>query len=86
MSRTTENMQKDSAKGSIVSPDQITLVFGEALVKFRQGVAKYGDFDPATDSRDFLKETEAEILDAINYLAMFLMKLRAIREVQKDCR
>lgn len=79
MNRTTENLQKDSEKGAVVSPDPITLVFAEALGKFHQGAAKYGDYDPATDSRDFLKETESEILDAINYLAMFLLKLRAMR-------
>ena len=47
--------------------DPITAIFEEALSKYH----------PATDRRDFLQETEAEIVDAINYLAMFLMKLRA---------
>ena len=44
-----------------------------------KGAAKYGTFNPATDARDFLKEAEAEVLDAINYLAMFLVKLQTLQ-------
>lgn len=61
-------------------PDPITLIYAEALEKYQKGAAKYGEYNPATDQRDFLEETEAEILDAINYLAMFLMKIRAIKK------
>ena len=84
MSRTSENMQEDSEKGPVAFPDLIALVFEEALGKFHQGAAKYGAFDPATDRRDFIRETETEILDAINYLAMFLVKLRTMREKGPD--
>jgi hypothetical protein len=80
MSRTTETQQEDSEKGPVVFPDPIALVFEEALGKFHQGAVKYGTFDPAADRRDFIRETEAEILYSINYLAMFLLKVRAIRE------
>lgn len=59
--------------------DPITAIFEEALEKYHQGAAKYGAFNPVTDTRDLLREAEVEILDAINYLAMFLMKLRALR-------
>lgn len=55
--------------------DPITFIFAEALRKYHHGAAKYGTFDPATDQRDFIREAEAEILDAINYLAMFLLKI-----------
>ena len=54
-------------------------VFTAALQKFERGAAKYGTFEPATDTRDFLKEAEAEVLDAINYLAMFLVKMRNMK-------
>lgn len=53
-------------------------IFEAALEKFRVGEQKHGPFDPATDPRDLLVEAEREILDAINYLAMHLLKLRTI--------
>ena len=59
--------------------DPLAEVFEAALKKFEQGAVKYGNFDPASDARNFLQETEAEILDAINYLAMFLLKVRAMQ-------
>lgn len=59
--------------------DQLTEVFKAATRKFLKGAAKYGTFEPATDTRDLLSEAEAELLDAINYMAMFLIKLRAMK-------
>ncbi|MFA6414093.1 MAG: hypothetical protein WCW53_15530 [Syntrophales bacterium] len=61
--------------------EAMTAIFQSALSKYRKGALKYGDYDPLTDRRDMAGEAEEEILDAINYLAMFLMKLRAIRGV-----
>ena len=58
--------------------EPIEAIFEDALQKYRRGEAKYGPYDPTTDTRDMLQEAEEEILDAINYLAMFLMKLRAL--------
>ena len=63
---------------------ELKTIFDEALVKFEQGALKYGDFDPASDERDLLKETEAEILDALNYLGMFLIKIRAIGKRKEE--
>ena len=60
--------------------ETIEAIFQDALQKYHQGEAKYGAFNPQTDTRDLLREAEAEILDAINYLAMFLMKVRAQRK------
>ncbi len=34
------------------------------------GADKYGDYDPSTDKRNLLIETEKELLDAINYTLM----------------
>ena len=59
--------------------NQLRDIFNAAIGKFQQGAVKYGDYDPLTDNRDMLAETEAEILDAINYLAMGLIKLRALK-------
>jgi hypothetical protein len=54
-------------------------VFAEALGKYREGAKKYGRFDPATDPRNLLAEAEAELLDCINYLGMFLLQVRAMK-------
>jgi len=59
--------------------DNMAAIFEIALQKYQKGALKYGDYDPMKDRRDMLIEAGAEILDAINYLAMFLMKLRAIQ-------
>jgi hypothetical protein len=40
----------------------------------------YGNCDPATDPRDFWQETEEELLDAINYLCLQVLKLREMRK------
>ena len=58
--------------------NRIEEILSAALGKYHQGEAKYGAFDPAPD-QSFLVEAEAEILDAINYLAMFALKVRAMR-------
>ena len=60
-------------------PNRIETVFEAALLKYRQGEREHGVYDPATDQRDLMQEAEEEILDAINYLAMFLMRIKAIR-------
>jgi hypothetical protein len=64
--------------------DELKAVFTEALAKHEKGAEKYGAFNPATDQRDFLKESEAEILDGINYLAMFLLKLRQGNDIKEE--
>lgn len=64
--------------------ERLKSIFDEALKKYEVGALKYGDYNPATDQRDFLKETEAEILDAINYLAMLLLKLRQRNDIKSE--
>jgi len=59
--------------------DNVKAIFREAIQKFHRGEEKYGVYDPAVDERDMIIETEEEILDAINYLAMFLMRIRTIK-------
>jgi hypothetical protein len=54
-------------------------IFSEALKRYEIGEERYGQFSPEEDSRDLLAEAEAEILDGINYLGMFLMKLRRLK-------
>lgn len=66
--------------------DEIKGVFDEAMKKYEAGALKYGAFNPVADRRDLPVEAEAEILDAINYLAMFLLKLRALRGLFDETR
>ena len=40
---------------------------------------QYGPLDLGTDKRDFLREAEEELLDAINYLAFQVIKLRRLK-------
>ncbi len=59
--------------------DAVRKVFAEALARMDRGRAQYGPFDPAADGRDLLLEAEEELLDAINYVAMFVLKIRLFR-------
>ena len=61
-------------------------IFTEALRKFELGSSKYGPFAPETDQRDLLLEAEGELLDAINYLGMFLLRIRSMRDTPPCCR
>lgn len=54
-------------------------VFEAASKKFLKASVKHGTFDLASDYRDFLHEKQAEVLDAIIYLAMFLLKLQTLQ-------
>lgn len=68
-------------KGRIEATDPIMeAIFKAALEKYRLGEQKYGPYHPLTDGRDMITEAEEEILDAINYLGMFLIKLRAMKK------
>lgn len=55
---------------------QIADLFASAMQKYRNGQQKHGDFNPMQDKRNLLNEAEEEILDAINYLAMFAVQQR----------
>ena len=60
---------------------QIASILYAALDKYQAGAKKYGPYDPATDQRDMLQEAEDEILDAINYLAMLLVRVRRLHKI-----
>ena len=59
-------------------------IFAEAMERYQAGEARYGRFDPEHDQRDLLAELEAELLDGINYLGMFLIKIRFLKEGLKN--
>jgi hypothetical protein len=61
--------------------DKLIKTYMRAVAKYDEGAGKYGEFDPHTDVRDLIAEAEDEIIDAINYLAMFLAKLEALKDV-----
>lgn len=41
----------------------------------RKGSEEYGQYDPATDTRNMYQEAKEELLDAIVYLGMEYMRL-----------
>lgn len=61
-------------------------IFNECLEKYEKGASKYGDFNPLTDERDLIKESQDEIIDGMNYIAMFVeqTKERNINEEEGD--
>lgn len=63
----------------ILKPDTIEEVIREALNKYEAGGAKHGPLALETDSRDFLKEAAAELLDCINYCVFQILRLRGLR-------
>lgn len=65
--------------------EQVFKIFIEATAKMRRGSLKYGEYDPATCTRDLLTEAQDEILDAINYLAMHYLKLDEMRRKMTAC-
>lgn len=62
-----------------IKPDGIEAVIMEALSRYDNGRRKYGPLSLDTDGRDFLRETEEELLDAINYLAFEIIRLRSLK-------
>jgi hypothetical protein len=54
-------------------------VTAEAFARLELGRGVYGAFDPVTDSRDLFREAELELLDAIVYAYLAILKLRAAR-------
>lgn len=55
-------------------------IYRICIDKYDKGAAKYGDFDPLNDNRNLLREAQDELIDAINYLSMALIKIDARRE------
>ena len=50
-----------------------------ALARMEMGSRKYGAYDPEADTRDLLQEMEDELLDTMNYAAMQILKIRAMK-------
>jgi hypothetical protein len=55
-------------------------VTAEAFARLELGRGVYGAFDSTTDRRDLFREAELELLDAIVYAYLAILKLRAARE------
>ena len=56
-------------------------VFSLAARRMLDGAYDYGEFNPATDKRDLLREAQEELLDAMNYLGMQYLKLEELKKV-----
>jgi hypothetical protein len=54
-------------------------VFSKATTRMQRGAATYGEYDPATDTRDLYQEAQEELLDAMNYLAMEYLRLERLK-------
>lgn len=54
-------------------------IFDDAYDKYREGAKEHGELNIDTDTRDFLKEAEYELLDSIVYLAFQIVRLRRMR-------
>ena len=61
----------------------IQKVFKEATFRMLIGSNTYGEFNPATDKRDLLREAQEELLDAMNYLGMQYLKLEELKKAKK---
>lgn len=59
--------------------EDIEAVIRQALAKYEAGRKAYGQLDLATDSRDYLYEAEAELLDCINYCCFQIIRLRSLQ-------
>lgn len=55
-------------------------VYRICLDKYDAAAAKYGDYEPLNDKRNLLREAQSELIDAINYMAMALIKIDARKE------
>ena len=64
-----------------IKSEAIEAVIQEALSRYTGARAKYGPLDLETDQRDFLLETEQELLDSINY-AVFELETQEVKTMQ----
>ncbi len=55
-------------------------IFEDALVKYDEGEKKYGELEIMKDPRNFLKEAETEILDAMVYYAFEVIRIRRLND------
>ena len=58
--------------------EAIQEVFRDAFGKYRGGARKHGEIDIDADPRNFLREMEQELLDAMVYLAFEVVRIRRI--------
>jgi NTP pyrophosphatase (non-canonical NTP hydrolase) len=53
----------------------LTNIYKEAFSRYENGKEKYGTYNPFSDKRDMKKEMRDELIDVINYAAMFILKI-----------
>lgn len=63
-------------------PDEIIQgILNDAFDKYREGEKKHGVLDIDTDPRNFLREAENELLDAIVYMCIEVARLRRVNQL-----
>jgi hypothetical protein len=80
--QTLDSLRLDS-QGEPLPVRSFLQVFNECLEKYDRGAAKYGEFDPINDKRDLVEEAQQELIDAINYIAMFCHQAE-VRNVNEE--
>lgn len=75
------------AEASPVQPEdmnevdrEIWSIFKDAFTRYKRGEAQYGVLQIETDQRDFLVESEQELLDSMVYDSVEVSRLRRIRK------
>ena len=67
-------------------PDWVQLiqVFSKAVDRMKAGSEEYGEYDPATDTRDMYQEAQEEVLDVMVYMGMEYLRLEEMRGRYSD--
>lgn len=56
----------------------------DAEDRYKEGEQEHGIFDPKNDKRDLLGEIYEEILDAYNYIGMYILQIQTQRPEQNN--
>lgn len=80
--KTIDNLTVD--EDGATKTRSLNQLFQECLERYDRGVVKHGEFDPLTDERNLIEKAQEELLNAVNYLGMALIKIRAVRENAKE--
>lgn len=80
--KTIDNLTVD--EDGATKTRSLNQLFQECLEKYEKGALRYGDYDPLTDERNLIEKAQEELLNAVNYLGMALIKIRAVRENAKE--
>lgn len=52
--------------------------------KMKAGQAEHGEYNPETDDRDFFDEMIEELMDAVNYSKMQIIRIKYLKQKYYD--